>query len=59
MLDEEGSQMGELPSAGSSHDDQLNDDPPDDSTVGYLGLISELGFTLLFKLLAKNWGVDW
>ena len=47
LLDEERTQMGELPGACAPQDSQLDEDPADDSAVGRLGLISELGFTFL------------
>lgn len=47
LLDEERTQMGELPGACAPQDSQLNEDPADDSAVCRLGLISELCFTLL------------
>lgn len=49
LLDEEGSQVRELPRAGGAQDDELDDHPPHDAGVGGLGLVSELGFPLLFR----------
>lgn len=39
--------MRELPSAGGAEDDELNDNPSNDTGVGRLGLISEFGLSLL------------
>lgn len=39
--------MRELPCAGGAEDDELNDDPSNDTGVGRLGLISEFGLSLL------------
>lgn len=50
LLDEEGSEMRELPGAGDAEDDKLDDDPADDTGVCRLGLISELGLSLLYMM---------
>lgn len=42
--------MGELPCTGNAQDDELDEGPADDASVGGLGLVAELGFTLLFGL---------
>ena len=51
MLDEEGPQVGQLPCTGDSQNNELDERPADDAGVGGLGLVAELGFTLLFSLL--------
>lgn len=51
LLDEEGSEMRELPGAGDAKDDKLDDDPADDTGVCRLGLISELGLSLLYMMM--------
>lgn len=47
LLDKEGPQVGELPCAGCAEDDELDDDPAHDAGVCRLGLVSELGLSLL------------
>jgi hypothetical protein len=39
--------MRKLPCASGAEDDELNDDPSNDTAVGRLGLISEFGLSLL------------
>lgn len=50
LLDEEAAEVRKLPGAGSAEDDELQQDPADDAGVGGLGLITEFGFTFLFRL---------
>jgi hypothetical protein len=57
LLDEEGSEVRQLPCAGNSQHSELDQDPADDTVVGELGLISELGLTLLLGAL-RQWTVD-
>lgn len=47
LLDEKGAQVGKLPSTRNTDDEELDDDPANDAAVGGLGLVSELGFSLL------------
>lgn len=47
LLDEEGAEIRELPGAGGAENDDLDEHPPDDTSVGGLGLVSELGFPFL------------
>lgn len=47
LLDEKGSQMRELPSAGDTEDGELNQGPAHDARVGRFGLVSEFGFSFL------------
>jgi hypothetical protein len=47
LLDEERAQMGELPGTGDAENHHLDEHPADDSAVCRLGLISELGLSLL------------
>lgn len=44
--------MRKLPSAGDSDDNELDDDPSNDTGIGSLGLISEFGFAFLGEMLA-------
>lgn len=39
--------MRQLPCAGGAEDDELNNDPSNNTGVGRLGLISEFGLSLL------------
>jgi len=39
--------VGELPCAGDADDDELDDDPANNASVGRLGLVAELGLSLL------------
>ena len=48
LLDEEGPQVGELPCTGNSQNNELDECPADDAGVSGLGLVAELGFTLLY-----------
>jgi hypothetical protein len=47
--------MRELPGAGDAEDDELDDDPADDTGVCRLGLISELGLSLLYVRWSAFW----
>jgi hypothetical protein len=47
LLDEEGSQMRQLPSAGHAQHDELNERPAHDLGVGGFTLVSKLGFSFL------------
>ena len=47
LLDEEGAEMRQLPSAGHGEDDELDQSPTDDSGVGGFGLIAEFRFSIL------------
>ncbi len=47
LLDEEGAQMRQLPGAGTAENDELDNHPSNDTGVGGLGLISELGLAFL------------
>lgn len=40
--------MRELPGASDAEDDELDQNPADDASVGGFGLIAEFGFALLF-----------
>jgi hypothetical protein len=50
LLDEEGSEMRELPGASDAKHNELNNDPSNNAGVCRLGLISELGLSLLYSL---------
>jgi hypothetical protein len=47
LLNEECSQMRQLPCAGNTKNNELNHSPTDDARVRVFGLVAELGFTLL------------
>jgi hypothetical protein len=47
LLNEEGSEMRKLPGAGNAKNNELNDDPSNNTGVCRLGLISELGLSFL------------
>jgi hypothetical protein len=49
LLDEEGAEVRELPCACDAKNDELDEDPANDSSVRGLGLISELGLSLSLK----------
>lgn len=49
LLDEEGPQMRQLPRAGDTQDGHLDERPPHNTRVGRLGLVAELGLTLLHQ----------
>jgi hypothetical protein len=51
LLDEEGTQVRELPCARDAQDDELDEDPADNAAVGGLRLVPELGLTFLQKWL--------
>lgn len=48
LLNEEGSQVGELPCTGSAQNDNLNQHPSNDTSIGGFGLVSELGLAFLY-----------
>lgn len=52
LLDEEGPQVRQLPSTGDAQHNELDEDPADNTAVGVLGLVAELGFALLVTTLA-------
>lgn len=54
LLDEEGAQMRQLPGAGAAENDELDNHPSNDTGVGGLGLISELGLAFLFAQMSVN-----
>jgi hypothetical protein len=47
LLDEEGAQVGELPCAGDTQYDELDNGPANDACVCGFGLVAEFGFTFL------------
>ena len=47
LLDEERPKVRKLPSARGTKNNELDEDPADNTAIGRLGLISEFGFTLL------------
>lgn len=49
LLDEEGSQMWQLPCASDPNDDELDNDPANDPGISGFGLVSEVGFAFLRK----------
>ena len=51
LLDEEVAQVRELPGAGDAQDGQLDEDPADDAGVCALGLVTEVGFAFLCRVL--------
>lgn len=55
LLDEEGTQMRQLPDAGTAENDELDNHPANDTGVGGLGLVSELGLAFTLEdLLATD-----
>jgi hypothetical protein len=49
LLDEEGAQMRQLPCAGDTENDELDDGPANDAGICGLGLVAELGFAFLYR----------
>ena len=49
LLDEERSQVRQLPRASDTKDGKLDQCPSNDAGVGALGLVAELGFALLYS----------
>jgi len=49
LLDEEGSQMRQLPCTGNTQDTQLNQRPAHDLCICRLALVTELGFPFLAR----------
>ena len=47
--------MRELPSAGGAEDDELDNDPADNTSVCRFGLVSEFGLTLLKRRTLLAW----
>lgn len=52
LLDEEVSQMRQLPGTCYANHNQLDNDPANDSGIGILGLVPEFGLALLLDILA-------
>jgi hypothetical protein len=52
LLDEEGSEVGELPGAGNAEGGELDKHPANYTAVGGFGLISEFGLTFLFQCVS-------
>ena len=49
LLNEKGPQMRQLPGACGANNNELDDDPPDDTGICRFGLVAEFGFSLLHK----------
>lgn len=47
LLNEEITEMRQLPSASSGENDELDNTPPDDTRIGSLGLIAEFSLAFL------------
>ena len=54
LLDEEGPQMRQLPGTSRRENSDLNQSPADNARVGGLGLVTELGLTLLIIMKKQD-----